>query len=205
VHSFFRRLLITPLLLVALGGACSGGDDGGKSGTAATVPGGGPAAPGPYSFAVTTAAVEPMAPQAPNFPPDVTAAVQASLDAWLANAIVGPLRTGKPSSGLDAVFTEPALLKISGPGPERAAVLEEGRPLSGDVEQERANAKLTLLTAPGGEPVLVTAQIDIVQSVKSGSGAVDVVRGGEMVLVPDRGSWRIDGFDIVAKHDTRAQ
>ncbi len=160
---------------------------------------------GPYSFAVTTAAVEPMAPTAPNFPPDVTAAVQASLDGWLGNAIVGPLRSGKPSSGLDAVFTEPALLKISAVGPERAAVLEEGTPLTGDVKQERANAKLTLLSAPGGEPVLVTAQIDMVHGVKSGSGFVDVVRGGEMVLVPDRGSWRIDSFDIVAKHDTRAQ
>ncbi|MGI8683946.1 MAG: hypothetical protein ACR2MO_02395 [Acidimicrobiales bacterium] len=209
MRSFSRRLLITPLLLVALVGACSGGDDGGKSGTGAgaTAPGGGPAAPapGPHSFAVSTAAVEPMAPQAPNFPPDVTAAVTASLNLWLENAIAAPLRTGKPSSGLDAVFTEPALLKVSAPGPERAAVLEEGTPLTGDLSQDHANAKLTLLTAPGGEPVLVTAQIDIVQSVKSGDGAVDVVRGGELVLVPDRGSWRIDSFDVVAKHDTRAK
>lgn len=212
MRSFSRRLLITPLLLVALAGACSdGGDksaDGGgegAGGTAATLPGGAPAAAPGYSFAVTTAAVEPMAAQAPNFPPEVTAAVQASLDGWLGNAIVGPLRSGQPSSGLDAVFTEPALIKISAAGPERAAVLEEGTPLTGDVGQDRANARLTLLTAPGGEPVLVTAQIDMVHDVKSGSGFVDVVRGGEMVLVPDRGSWRIDSFDIVARHDTRAQ
>jgi hypothetical protein len=206
VRSFSRRLLIIPLLLVALSGACSGDDDGaqGSNGTAATVPGGGPA-PGPFSFAVSAAAVEPMAATAPNFPPDVVAAVQASLDGWLGNAVVGPLRTGKPSSGLDAVFTEPALIKISAPGPERSAVLEEGAPLTGDVEQAHANARLTVLTAPGGEPLLVAAQIDTAHSVKSGSGFVDVVRGGEMVLVPDRGSWRIDSFDIVAKHDTRAQ
>lgn len=144
-----------------------------------------------------------MAPSAPNFPPEVTAAVQASLDGWLGNAIVGPLQSGKPSSGLDAVFTEPALTKISAPGAERAAVLEEGTPLTGKVTQDRANARLTLLTAPDGEPVLVTAQIDMVHNVSSGSGFVDIVRGGEVVLVPDRGSWRIDAFDIVAKHDTR--
>ncbi len=198
-------MLIPPLLVVALAGGCSGGD-GAESGSGAVARGGSPApAARPYSFAVTTAAVEPMAPTAPSFPPDVTAAVQASLDGWLGHAIVGPLRSGKPSSGLDAVFTEPALLKISAPGPERAAVLEEGTPLTGDVKQEHANAKLTLLTAPGGEPVLVTAQIDMVHAVKSGSGFVDVVRGGEMVLVPDRGSWRIDSFDIVAKHDTRVK
>jgi hypothetical protein len=195
VRSFSRRILITTLV-VALSGACSGdGDKGATGDTGATVPGGAPAPEaerGPYSFAVTTAAVEPMAAQAPNFPGEVTSAVQTSLDLWLASALIGPLRTGQAAAGLDAVFTEPALAKISAPGAERAGVVEEGAPLTGDVEQERANAKLTLLTSPAAEPVLVTAQIDMVHSVKSGDGFVDVVRGGEMVLVPDRGSWRID-------------
>lgn len=200
--------MVACLLLVALAGACSG-DDGGEDGAAGggtLAPGAPPtAAPGPFAFAVTAAAVHPMAYQAPLFPNDVVAAVQASLDTWLGSAIVGPLRTGRPSSGLDAVFTEPALAKISAPGPERSALLEEGTALTGDVRQERANATLTALTAPGGELVLVTAQIDVAHTVSSSNGAVDVVRGGELVLVPDRGSWRIDSFDVVAKHDTRAK
>lgn len=206
-RSFSRRSLACTLvvLVLAVAGGCSsddgaperaGGGDGAAS--ASTAPGG-------FAFAVTTAAVEPMATKAPDFPTDVTAAVSTSLDAWLADAIVAPLRTGKPASGLDAVFTEPALAKVATPGTERAALVEEGTPLSGDVHQERANARLTALTAPGGEVVLVTAQIDMVHTVSSGDGAVDVVRAGEVVLVPDRGSWRIDGFDIVTKHDTRAK
>lgn len=194
------------LLAVVLGGACS--SDGGKKTSDGTTPGGAAApttAPlGPEAFTITGMDVQAMAPQAPAFPTDVSAAVKTSLDTWLGRALTAPLRTGKPSSGLEDVFTGPALLKISAAGTERAALLEEGTPLTGKVRQDRADAKLTAVAAPGGDVVLVTAQIDLSLSVSSGDGAVDVVRTGELVLVPDRGSWRIDAFDMVTKRDTRA-
>lgn len=195
-------------MLVALAGGCSGG--GGSKGGAANgdsaAPGASPtAAPGPFAFTLTGSAVHPMAAQAPPFPNDVAGAIKASLDTWLGSALVAPLQTGRPSSGLDAVFTEPALARISAAGAERSAMLEEGAPLTGQVRQDRANANLTALTAPGGEIVLITAQIDMGHTVTSGDGLVDVVRSGELVLVPDRGNWRIDAFDVVVKHDTRAK
>ena len=200
---FSRRSLIAPLLVVVLAGACSGSGDGTSDGPSGS--GGAPTtAAGAYAFAVTGAEVQAMATQAPVFPADVSAAVKASLDRWLDNAVVGPLRTGKPSSGLETVFTEPAFARISVPGPERAAMLEEGTRPAGKVRQDRADARLTALTAPGSEVVLVTAQIDVSHTVSSGGGALGVVRGGELVLVPDRGSWRIDAFDVVAKRDTKA-
>lgn len=159
----------------------------------------------PFAFTVTGSAVHPMAPKAPDFQNDLVGAVKASLDTWLRAAVVAPIRTGRPSFGLDAVFTEAALAKISGPGPERSAMLEENTPLTGKVEQQRANVNLTLVTAPNGDNVLVTAQVDVLVSVTSGDGFVDVARNGEMVLVPDRGTWRIDAFDMVTKRDTRAK
>ena len=207
--SFFRRPLLAVLVLVALAGGCSDNDDDptrGAAGGDVAAPGASPtAAPAAFAFVLTGSAVHPMAHQAPPFPNDVAAAVKASLDTWLGSGVVGPLQTGKASSGLDAVFTEPALARISAAGAERSAMLEEAGPLTGKVQQDRANANLTAVTAPGGDVVLVTAQIDMGHAVSSGDGFVDVVRSGELVFVPDRGNWRIDAFDVMVNRNTRAK
>lgn len=190
------RSLRVVLLVVALAGACSGGKTakGAGGGAGSTVA---PAAAA--TFTVTGTDVQAMAPQAPGFPADVSAAVKTSLDTWLGAGVVGPLQSGKPSSGLEPVFTAPAIARLSAPGPERAAMIEEGTPLHGQVHQDRANVKLTALTAPDGGAVLVTAQVDVSHTVTAASGVVAVVRSGELVLVPDRGTWRIDAFDMVTK------
>lgn len=196
--------MVLVVLLVALVGACSGGDKGAAGGGDPATPGAAPTgAPGPYSFTVTGREVHPMAPEAPLFPEDVSEAVTAGLNTWLGTGVVEPFRSGKPPLGLDAVFTEPALARIAVPGPERAAMVEEGAPLTGRVVQDRANARLTVVTAPDGAAAFVTVQIDVSHAVTVDGAAVDVVRAGELVLVPDRGSWRIDAFDVVTKRDTR--
>lgn len=202
MRTFSRRAVAASLVLVALVGGCSGGggtDDAGAPGASTT-------APAVFAFALTGTAVEAMSSEPPAFPAEVSAGVKAGLETWLGRAVVDPLRTGRPSSGLDAVFTPPALVKVSAPGPERAAVVEEGTEISGAVRQQRANAALTALTDTAGAVVLVTAQIDLVHSVTTDAagGTVDVVRSGELVLVAEGGTWRIDAFDVVARHDTRA-
>lgn len=189
---------------MTLAGACSGDDRSVAGRGDPARPGAPPTeAPGPFSFTVTGREVHPMAAEAPLFPEDVSAAVTASLDTWLGTGVVEPLRSGKPPLGLEAVFTEPAVARIAVPGPERAAMVEEGAPLSGAVVQDRANARLTVVTAPDGTAAFVTAQIDVSHAVTVEGTPVDIVRGGELVLVPDRGSWRIDAFDVVTKRDTR--
>ena len=197
--SFSRRSLCAFVLLVGLTGACSGGDGNGDAAVRTTT-----TAPAEFSFTVTGTEVHAMSPEPPAFPDDVSGAVRTSLDTWLGAAIVGPLRTGKPPSGLDAVFTAPALGKVTATGADRSAMVEQGAPLTGEVEQDRANARLTALTGPDGKVELVTAQIDVAHAVTSGDGFVDIVRGGEVVLVPDAGTWRIDAFDVETKRDTRA-
>lgn len=188
------------MLAIVLLAGCSG-DDGGEAAAPAKK-----AKQAPTSvFGVTlvSAEVQAMSPQPPPFPEDVKAAVEASLENYLENAVVVPLRSGKPpAAGIDGVFTAAALGRLSGPGPDRAALFEEGAPLSGEVRQDRADAALTALTAPGGEVVLVTARLDVAHTVTSGQSAVAVVRSGEVVLVPSNG-WRIDSYDMRTARDTR--
>lgn len=188
--------------VVALGGACSGDDDATEPARGGTQPGGEPVEP-VYAFTVTGTEVQAMAPQAPPFPEDLVAGVKAGLDAYLGVAVVNPLLTGQPASGLEAAFTAASLARLANPGVERAAVLEEGAPLTGEVEQQRADAKLTALTAPGGDVVLVTAQVDMGHTVDAGDSNVEIVRSGELVFVADAGAWRIDAFNMRTARDTR--
>lgn len=202
--AFSRRSLAVLVVFAALATGCSS-DGGGKKATPAA---GGEStsttADPDFAFTVVGSEVHAMTPEAPAFPDDVSAAVTTSLNTWLGSAIVEPLRTGTPAAGLEALFTEPALGKISAPGPERSAMVEEGTPLSGKVSQDRANVRLTAVTGPSGAVEFVTAQIDVAHAVPSNEGFVDLVRSGELVLVPYGGTWRIDAFDVVAKRDTRA-
>lgn len=192
---------VLAVALVALGG-CSDGDGGRagpQGGGATTSP---PTAGARFAFTLVAADVQAMAPQAPPFPEEVKGAVTSSLDTWLGNGVVTPLRSGKPPAGLEGAFTARALARLAAPGADRAALLEEGAPLSGEVTQDRAGARLTALTAPGGEVAVVTAQIDVAHTVRAGGQAVAVVRAGEVVLVPDGGAWRIDAYDVRTSRDT---
>lgn len=187
--------------LAVLAAACSASDGEGED--AGGRAGDGPGAAAVHAFTLVDAQVQPMAPQAPPFPEDVKMSVAAALDAYLGTAVVGPLVTGRPPASLEAVFTAGALGRVVAPGPDRAALVEEGAPLTGEVHQERADARLTALTAPGGEVVLVTAQVDVGLTVTVADGHVDVVRSGELVLVPDGAGWRIDAFDMRTTRDSR--
>ena len=188
--------------MVALVGACSGGDDGNGPAQGGAEPTGDPEKP-VYAFTVTGTEVQAMAPQAPPFPDDLVAGVKAGLDAYLGVAVVNPLLTGQPASGLEAAFTAASLARLANPGVERAAVLEDGAPLTGEVEQQRADAKLTALTAPGGDVVLVTAQVDMGHTVAAGDSDVEIVRSGELVFVAAAGAWRIDAFNMRTARDSR--
>lgn len=189
-------LLAASLLLAA----CSDGDDeGGQPATTkapdTTVPATG------VALTLTGTEVQAASKAPPPFPESVQAAVMTSLNGYLANAMVAPLRSGKPPSGLETVFTGAALARLS--GPDRPALVEDGTPVSGEVTPERASAKLTALAAPGGEVVLVTALLDVALVVASKDTRLAVVRTGEVVLVPAGGGWLIDSYDLRAQRDTQ--
>ena len=198
--------LLVAVVLTALGTAgCSGGDDdnaGKKDGanpTAKPAPAPEPA----YAFSISAAEVQSAAPQAPPFPDDLKAAVKASLDTYLANGVVAPLKTGQPPAGLEGIFTGAAGARVAAGHPDRVALLEEGQPVSGKVTQDRADLKLTALIDQAGAPAVVTAQVDLALTVKGKDTTLAVVRTGELTLVFDNNAWRIDAFDLRTARDSR--
>lgn len=196
-------MLVAAVTMLA---SCSGGDGGGDRAGEAGQPGGGgqEADPnGPINFAISEVRVNSMAAQPGPFPEDVWASVVQILNAYLARAMVDPMRSGALPDGLAPLFTLPALERAT--GPDRAAVLEENAttPVSGRVNAERANAVLTLLTDRGGAPVLVNAAIDIVLTVRSDDAAMSVARNGEVVLLQDDSGWRIDSYDLRVARDSQ--
>ena len=199
----FSRFLLAALVAGSLVAACSSGGGDNPAGSPQTPTTDVTKTDAPAKVAVTAAQVQAMAPQAPPFPADIRAAVEATLDAYLAKGVVKPFESGQPPAGLESVFTEAALARLAGPGPDRSALVEEGQPVHGTVRQDRASATLTALTAPGGEVVLVTAQLDLAHTVEvEDDRRVAVVRSGEVVLIP-YGGWRIDAFDMRTARDAQ--
>jgi hypothetical protein len=192
--------------LVAIAAACSGsgGGDGdrakGGAEDSSTPPG--EEKPPEFAFTITGTEVHAMTASAPAFPPEVASKVKAGLEAYLADGLVEPLRDGKAPAGLEQSFTAGALARLTASAPDRAAVLEDGAALKGDVRQDRANAKLTALVDPAGVVALVTAQVDVAHTVDTGDGDVAVARSGELVLVDDGGSWKVDAFDVRTSRDS---
>ncbi len=165
-----------------------------------------PTTPAPepvFGFAISAADVHSPAPQTPPFPEDVKAAVKASLDTYLNNGLVAPLKTGQPPVGLEGVFTGAAGARIASGQPDRLALLEEGQPVSGKVVQDRADAKLTALFDPGGAVAVVVSQLDLALTVKGKGTTLTVVRNGELVLVFEGNAWRIDSFDLRTARDSK--
>ncbi|MFP5377167.1 MAG: hypothetical protein ACLGIO_10375 [Acidimicrobiia bacterium] len=197
-----RGRLVAGALAVAVA-ACSGGGDGAGGAGGEPAGGGGGGERPAFAFTVTGTEVHAMAPQPPAFPDEVAAKVKAGLDAYLAAGVIEPVRTGDSPSGLERSFTAAALGRLSASAPDRAAVLEEGVALTGEVRQERADAALTALTDPGGAVVVVVARVDMAHTVDSGDAEVAVARSGELVLVDDGGSWKVDAFDVRAARGAR--
>ena len=190
-----RVVRVLAALVVASAGlvACSsGGDDDAATASFPSVPEG-------FGFTVVGADVHAIGPYAP-FPPELQTAVLATLNAYLTFGVVQPLRENKPPAGVEVAFTPVAAARLA--GPDRVALVEDGAFSRGDVRQERANVRFTAMRGPGGEIVVVTAQLDVAMVVETSSGDVAAVRAGEMVLVPASTGWQIDAFDLVARRDS---
>ena len=144
-------------------------------------------------LSLRVAGVESVGLPAPPFPDDVKAAVGATLDRYLQDAVLGPLRSGGPAADLGPLFTGPARARLD--GPDRAALVDEGLPAAASVRTEAATAKLSALVGPAGAVAVVTAALDL----RLEAGDVDpvsVARTGHLVLVPAGDGWKIDGYDV---------
>jgi hypothetical protein len=161
-----------------------------------------PPPPSDVSFAVTGTTVESVRLPPPPFPDDVKDAVAAALDFYLQEAVLRPLHSGGPAGDLGPVFTGPARARVD--GPDRAALVDEGLPPAESLSAEKATVGLAALAGADGAINVVTATVELrLEAGLAGANAtaaeddpVTIARTGHLLLVPDGGGWRIDGYDV---------
>lgn len=124
------------------------------------------------------------------------AGVLDTLNKYLEAAILTPLRTGGPAGDLTPLFNRPALERVVAGGIDRFAFIDENLPPVSDLRSERAVAGLTGLAGKDGTVSVVTAGLELRLIGHVAGAPVTVVRTGELVLMPERGAWRIDAYDI---------
>lgn len=199
-------LLVAALsLVVGVLGACSkdDGDDAKAPARTTTTSTTTPAAP--PTIGVTITGVDANGTK----PPDeaTVAAVKATLDTWLASAVVGPLFTGQPAGDLSGLFTPAAIERLASDPAARPSLVDDGLglpPASTAITAERANVALASVAGPDEVVAVIAAQLDILLRAQGPTLDVDVNHHGEVVLVADDGTWKIDAFSVTAARDSRA-
>ena len=147
------------------------------------------------------AGAEVQGPGPPAFPDDARAAVLDTLNRWLSDAVVGPLVSGRPAPDLTPIFTAATQARLS--GPDRAALVDEGLPpATRGLRSEAAAANLTALAGADGVLAAVSARIDLRLRALGDGPPLRVDRQGELVMVPDSGNWKIDGYDVRVSRDS---
>ena len=119
-----------------------------------------------------------------------------TLNRYLEVAVLTPLRTGGPAGDLRPLFTKPAADRVMAGGPDRFAFIDENLPPVSDVRKEAAVAGLTGLAGADGVMSVVTAGLDLRLIGHINGAPVTVVRTGELVLMPEGRTWRIDAYDM---------
>jgi hypothetical protein len=119
-----------------------------------------------------------------------------TLNRYLEAAIVTPLRTGGPAGDLTALFNPPALERVAPGGVDRFAFIDENLPPVSDLRSEKSVAGLTALAGRDGKVSVVTAGLDLRLIGHIAGTPVIIVRTGELVLMPEGTTWRIDAYDI---------
>jgi hypothetical protein len=197
-------LLVAALALPVLAGACSKDDDGGDGGrpkattTAPTTT----APAGPPTLQLTVAGLDAHGTKPPD---DATiAAVKATLDRWLAAAVVGPLHSGQPAGDLSAVFTPAALERLAADPAARATLVDEGLPpATTEITAERAGITLASVAGPDEVVGVIAAQLDVKLRAVGPTMDVDINHYGEVVLVQEPDGWKIDSFAVETARDSR--
>lgn len=122
--------------------------------------------------------------------------VLATLNRYLEAASLTPLRTAGPAGDLAPLFTSKAAERVVPGGVDRFAVIDEQMPQVSDLRGESVVARLAALAGADGTMSVVTAGLDVRLVGHVNGALVTVTRTGELVLVPQGGTWRIDAYDV---------
>ena len=131
---------------------------------------------------------------AKSLPDGVLAGVLSTLNRYLDGAVIAPMKSGRAATDLPALFTATAAQRLG--GPDRATLVDDGGPAGQAVGIDDASTTLTGLAGGDGSISMVAAKVDVVVRAGPPADATRVARSGELVLVPDGGAWRIDGYDL---------
>ena len=124
------------------------------------------------------------------------AGVLQTLNRYLEAAVLTPLRTGGPAGDLAPLFTPLSVAQVTTVGNNRAAFIDEGLAPATDLRKDAAVARLTALAGADGAMSVITADLDLRLSGLIDGAPLFVERAGELVLVPEGGTWRIDAWDL---------
>ena len=124
------------------------------------------------------------------------AAVLDTLNRYLDAAVLTPLRSGGPAGDLTPLFSALSVGRVTTVGPDRAAFIDEGLPPAADLRRERGVATLTGLGGRDAVLSVVSAQLDLRLTGQVNGAPFTVVRTGELVLILDGPTWRIDAWDL---------
>jgi hypothetical protein len=124
------------------------------------------------------------------------AGVLQTLNRYLEEAVLTPLRTGGPAGDLTPLFTPLSGVHVMAVGDNRAAFIDEGLRPATDLRKDTAVARLTALAGADGAMSVITADLDLKLSGLVDGAPLFLERAGELVLVPEGGTWRIDAWDL---------
>ena len=119
-----------------------------------------------------------------------------TLNRYLETAVLTPLRSGGPAGDLAPLFTPLSAPRVLAAGPDRFAFIDEGLPPAVDLRRQAGVATLTGLGGRDAVLSVVSAQLDLRLSGLVDGAPLTVVRTGELVLIPEGGTWRIDAWDL---------
>lgn len=135
-------------------------------------------------------------------PADVRTGVLTTVTAYLRATATRVADPAAADAALTPLMTAGAAARLA--GPDRGTLLDEGLPApTGKVTVTADPVGLTALADDGGSVVLVTADLDATTVVPTRAGKVRVHRTGALVLVPDAGSWKVQGYQLTVERSGR--
>lgn len=196
-----RRLgaLLAALVCLAVATACSNGDDRAAAGRATTTT----EVPVSITFSTTAFALEAAAEPAAGAAIGAQTGIEATLNRWIEEGVLRPLRSAQPAGDITSIFTAAAGERIA-TTPDRAAFVDEGLPPVQGVRAGVANLAMTALGGPDGTIALVAVHFDLTLGGMAEGTPLGVEHTGDLFMVPEGDAWRIDGYDIRSTRATAA-
>lgn len=128
----------------------------------------------------------------------------AAIERHLQAAVDEPLLSGKRARAYEKTFTATARPRARH---DRGVLTDEALAPATAVARRGATAELTVLVGPDGKPAIVSAEVRLRLAVIAprataadrATEGFEVDRRATLVLVPERGEWRVEAYDVVVR------